>query len=130
MENEKDNRTKWLHLRLTPAEHEKLMRRFRKSADRKLSDYARKNLLQKPIIGLYRNQSIEDLMPEMIQIRKELNAIGHNFNQAVKKLHTLSQLGEIKSWIARYEIEKNVLYNKIDQTKNHIAKTTEKWLRS
>lgn len=130
MDTPKNNRTKWLHLRLTPAEYEKLQRRFRKSADRKLSDYARKNLLKKPIVGLYRNQTIEELMPELILLRNELNAIGNNFNQAVKRLHTLSQIAEVKTWIACYEIEKYILYNKVEEIKNHIQKTAEKWLRS
>ena len=41
---EQNNRTKWLHLRLTPDEYQKIMKEFNKSTCRKISDYARKNL--------------------------------------------------------------------------------------
>ena len=56
---------------------------------RKLSDYARKILLGKPIVATYRNQSLDDFMTEMFVLRNELNAIGNNFNQVVKRLHIL-----------------------------------------
>ena len=126
---EQNNRTKWLHLRLTPDEYQKIMKEFNKSTCRKMSDYARKNLLQKPIISTYRNQSLDDFMAEMIRLRGELNAIGNNFNQAVKKLHTLHQITDFKRWLISYELEKKILFNKVDEIKKHIQKFAELWLR-
>jgi hypothetical protein len=126
---EQNNRTKWLHLRLTPDEYQKLMKEFNKSTCRKLSDYARKNLLQKPIVNTYRNKSLDDFMAEMIHLRGELNAIGNNFNQAVKKLHTLQQISEFKHWLINYELEKKILFNKVDEIKKHIQKFAELWLQ-
>jgi hypothetical protein len=126
---EQNNRTKWLHLRLTPDEYQKIMKEFNKSTCRKLSDYARKNLLQKPIVNTYRNQSLDDFMAEMIRMRGELNAIGNNFNQAVKKLHTLHQITDFKHWLISYELEKKILFNKVDQIKKHIQKFAELWLQ-
>lgn len=124
-----NNRTKWLHLRLTPDEYQKIMKEFNKSTCRKISDYARKNLLQKPIISTYRNQSLDDFMTEMIRLRGELNAIGNNFNQAVKKLHTLNQIAEFKHWLISYELEKKILFNKVNEIKKHIQKFAESWLQ-
>ena len=126
---EQNNRTKWLHLRLTPTEYQKIMKEFNKSTCRKISDYARKNLLQKPIISTYRNQSLDDFMAEMIRLRSELNAIGNNFNQAVKKLHTLHQITDFKHWLISYELEKKILFNKVDEIKKHIQKFAELWLQ-
>ena len=126
---EQNNRTKWLHLRLTPDEYQKIMKEFNKSTSRKISDYARKNLLQKPIISTYRNQSLDDFMAEMIRLRGELNAIGHNFNQAVKKLHTLHQISDFKHWLISYELEKKILFNKVDEIKKYIQKFAESWLQ-
>ena len=126
---EKDNRTKWLHLRLTPDEYQKIIKEFDKSTCRKISDYARKNLLQKPIVNTYRNESLDDFMAEMIRMRGELNAIGNNFNQAVKKLHTLHQITDFKQWLISYELEKKILFNKVDEIKKHIQKFAESWLR-
>jgi hypothetical protein len=129
MMKEKNNRTKWFHLRLTPDEYQKIMKEFNKSTCRKISDYARKNLLQKPIVNTYRNQSLDDFMAEMIRMRGELNAIGNNFNQAVKKLHTLHQIADFKHWLLSYELEKKILFNKVDEIKKHIQKFAESWLQ-
>lgn len=126
---EQNNRTKWLHLRLTPDEYQKIVAAFSKSTCRKLSDYARKKLLQKPIVNKYRNESLDDFMAEMIRLRGELNAIGNNFNQAVKKLHTLQQIPEFKHWLITYELEKKILFNKVDEIKKHIQKFAESWLQ-
>ncbi|MFV8369607.1 plasmid mobilization protein [Flavobacterium sp. LB2R40] len=129
MMKEQNNRTKWLHLRLTPDEYQKIAKEFNKSTCRKISDYARKNLLQKPIVSTYRNQSLDDFMAEMIRLRGELNAIGNNFNQAVKKLHTLQQIAEFKHWLLSYELEKKILFNKVEEIKKHIQKFAESWLQ-
>jgi len=105
------------------------MKAFNKSTCRKLSDYARKNLLQKPIVNTYRNQSLDDFMAEMMRLRGELNAIGNNFNQAVKKLHTLHQITDFKHWLISYELEKKTLFNKVDEIKKQIQKMAESWLQ-
>ncbi|WP_308446787.1 plasmid mobilization protein [Flavobacterium collinsii] len=130
MEEENKNRTRWLHLRLTSAEYEILQKQFGKSNCRKLSDYARKNLLQKPMVLKYRNESLDELMREFIMLRKDLNGIGNNFNQAVKKLHTLVQISEFKHWVTVYEIEKKVLFNSVDKIKKNIENLSKKWLQS
>ncbi|PRZ22763.1 plasmid mobilization protein [Flavobacterium granuli] len=129
MKERNNNRTKWLHLRLTPEEHQKIEKEFSKSTCRKLSDYARKNLLQKPIVRTYRNKSLDDFMAEMIRLRGELNAIGNNFNQSVKKLHTLQQISDFKHWLISYELEKKTLFNKVDEIKKQIQKMAESWLQ-
>jgi hypothetical protein len=129
MSEQNNNRTRWLHLRLTPDEFEKIHRQFSKTTCRKLSDYARKILLGKPLIATTRNQSLDDFMAEAIKLRNDLNGIGNNFNQAVKKLHTLNQIPEFRHWIITYEIEKQILFNKMDVIKNHIQKIGEKWLQ-
>ncbi|HEX8332702.1 MAG TPA: plasmid mobilization relaxosome protein MobC [Segetibacter sp.] len=129
MSEKNTNRTKWLHLRLTPDEYNKIQKQFLKTTCRKISDYARKILLGKPVTSTYRNQSLDDLMTEAIKLRNELNNIGNNFNQAVKKLHTLNQIQEFKTWIIAYEADKKFLFNKIDEIKSHIQKLAEKWLQ-
>jgi ATP-dependent protease ClpP protease subunit len=127
--SEQNNRTKWLHVRLKPDEYEKLHKQFSKTTCRKLSEYSRKILLDKPITTIHRNQSIDDLMTEAIKLRNELNNIGNNFNQAVKKLHTLQQIPEFRSWIISYEADKKNLLDKVDEIKNNIQKIAEKWLQ-
>ena len=129
MEGKKSNRTRIIGLRLTPNEYEKIEKKWQNSTCRKLSEYVRHSLFEKPIVTTYRNQSADDFMAEMAQLRKELNHVGNNFNQAVKKLHTLQKVTEFKSWLIAYEVEKRTLFNKVDEIKNHIQKMAEKWLQ-
>ena len=129
MGRENSNRTRIIGLRLTPAEYAKIERKWKASTCRKLSDYVRHNLFEKPVTSYYRNQSLDEFMAETVQLRNELNHIGNNFNQAVKRLHTLSQIGEFRSWLIAYEVEKKTLFNKVDEIKKHVQKIAESWLQ-
>lgn len=101
----------WISFRVKPAEYEKIEGHFLKSAYRKLSEYARNVLLQKPVFIKYRNESSDQFLTEMLLLKKELNAIGNNYNQAVKKLHTLNHIEEVKSWLTRHEtLHENFLH--------------------
>ncbi len=129
MGRENSNRTRIIGLRLTPAEYAKIERKWKASTCRKLSDYVRHNLFEKPVTSYYRNQSLDEFMAEMILLRNELNHIGNNFNQTVKRLHTLSQIVEFRSWLIAYEVEKKTLFNKVDEIKKHVQKIAESWLQ-
>lgn len=130
MKEKKDNnRTRWLHLRLTPLEYRQVQAKFHKTTCRKLSDYIRSVIFEKPVITTYRNISLDECMAEMILLNKELNAIGQNINQVVKKMHTL-QAPEFTHWTTLYEKESAVFYAKAEEIKNLLANLTERWLRS
>lgn len=130
MKAENSNRTRIIGLRLTPEEFTKIEHKWKASTCRKLSDYVRKHLFDKPIVTTYRNQSLDDFMEETIALRNELNAIGTNINQAVKKLHTLQQIPEFRHWIISYDLDKKILFNKVEEIKKYIQKITDKWLQS
>ena len=129
MGRENSNRTRIIGLRLTPAEYAKIERKWKTSTSRKLSDYVRHSLFEKPVTSYYRNQSLDEFMAEMVLLRNELNHIGNNFNQAVKRLHTLNQISEFRSWLIAYEVEKKTLFNKVDEIKKHVQKIAESWLQ-
>ncbi|MDI1305417.1 MAG: plasmid mobilization relaxosome protein MobC [bacterium] len=130
MEKENSNRSRIIGLRLTPEEYAKIERKWKASTCRKLSDYVRKHLFDKPITTNYRNQSLDDFIEETVVLSNELSAIGNNINQVVKKMHTLRQIPEFREWIIRYELEKRILSNKVEDIQNHIQKITDKWLQS
>ena len=129
MSDTKKNLSKWLHIRLKEEDYNKINSRFSKSTCRKLSEYARRVLLDKVITVNQRNQSLDDFMTEMMKLRNELNAIGNNFNQSVKKLHTLHQLEEFKSWIILNENSKKILIEKVEEIKSKINQISDKWLQ-
>ncbi len=129
MKEQNSNRTRIVGLRLTPDEYAKIEKKWKASTCRKLSDYVRRSLFEKPIVTTYRSGSQDDLMTELARLRNELNAVGNNFNQAVKKLHTLSQIAEFKSWLIAYEVERKILGNKVDEVRNNVKKILEIWLQ-
>jgi ABC-type phosphate/phosphonate transport system ATPase subunit len=58
-----------------------------------------------------------------------LNAIGNNFNQTVKKLHTLDHLPEFKSWIIMTESGRQILAKKIEEIKEKTNQIYQQWLQ-
>jgi hypothetical protein len=128
MSEEKINRSKLLQVRLTAKELEKIHTKFSGSTSRKLSDYVRKVLLDKPITMNQRNQSLDDFMAEMITLRNELSAIGNNFNQTVKRLHSLQQIDEIKTWLILNETARQIITSKITEIKSKINQINNQWL--
>ena len=129
MKEKKLSRSRIIGLRLTHPEYEQIAKRCESSTCKKLSEYVRRIIFNKPITLLQRNQSLDDFMSEMIVLRNELKQVGNNFNQAVKKLHTLRQIAEFKTWIITYELEKQTLINKVDEIKNRINKLADQWLQ-
>lgn len=123
------NRTRIIGLRLTPREYIVIEQRWKASTCRKLSDFVRRSLFDKPVVTTYRNSSQDDIMVELTRLRTELNALGNNFNQAVKKLHTLRKIAEFKAWLVTHELERRALQNKLDEVKNNIKKLLEIWLQ-
>ena len=123
------NRSRIIGLRLTQQEYEQIEKKFKASTCRQLSEYVRRSLFNKPIVTTYRNQSFDNAMTEMIKLRNELNSIGNNINQAVKKLHTLNQIQEFRSWILHWEFDKKMLENKVDEIKFQVNKMADKWLQ-
>ena len=93
----------WISFRVKPAEYQKIHGLFSQTTHRKLSEYARNVLLQKPVIVKFRNESADQFLSQMLLLKKELSAIGNNYNQAVKNLHTLNHIQEVKWWLTRHE---------------------------
>ena len=75
MKEQNSNRTRIIGLRLTPDEYAKIEKKWKASTCRKLSDYVRRSLFDKPVVTTYRNSSQDDLMAELTRIRSELNAV-------------------------------------------------------
>lgn len=129
MSDKKQNRTRFVGLRFTEIEHQKLTDRSSKTTTPEISEYIRRILFNKEITVKHRNQSLDEFMAEIILLRKELNALGNNFNQAVKKLHTLHQISEFRSWINLYEKDKEDLLNKVTEIKDRINLISDEWLQ-
>lgn len=128
-ENNNQKKNKWLHLRLSPAEYDKLHQGFSKTTERHISSYSRKILLSKPMIKGTRNLSSEALIEQFSGLVKTLNGIANNFNQVTHKLHTLRSIPEFQSWVKAYESDKNRLMKDIEIIRDHMDKNASSWLQ-
>lgn len=126
--DDKIKRTRKVTVRFTEGEYNKINTSFKATTKRKLSDYIRFVLLDKPVTVYTRSKSLDDFLTEMILLRNELSAIGNNFNQTVKKLHTLDRIPEIKSWAIHNEKVKELFMQKAEEIKQRIAQISDKWL--
>ena len=129
MKESKKNRSCLLQVRLTPEELRAIKESASHSTSRKFSDYIRKVIFSKPIILTHRNQSLDDFMTEMIALKNELNAIGINYNQLIKRLHSLEHLQDIKAWLLINESTRQILVKKVSEIKSKIYQINDQWLQ-
>lgn len=122
-------RTRVVGVRITEDEFKKIEDARKKTTCMELSDYLRKVIFNKPVVKAYRNKSLDDLIVELSLLRQELNRIGVNYNQSIKRLHTIRDVSEFKRWMATNEVEKRTLGNKIEEIKNHVKKIAQSWLQ-
>ena len=129
MKETKQIRKGWLTVRLNEEEEKKLNNFYSRTTSNSLSEYARDVLLKEPVNVLYRNQSADEFLTEMILLKNELNAIGKNFNQVVHKLHTLDHIAEIKAWAILNESNKKNFMKKVDEIKEKMNQIYWQWLQ-
>jgi MobC-like protein len=127
MKEESKVRSIWLTIRLNKTEAEKLNKFYSKTTCNSLSEYGRKVLLQEPVTIYHRNQTADDFLQEMVQLKSELQAIGKNYNQVVKKLHTLDAVPEIKTWALLNESSRQLYFKKLEEIQEKIHKIYTLW---
>ncbi len=126
---ENEVRNKMVVVRMNNTEFEKVENLRKKTTERYLSSYVRKLSLEKPVTVKYRNQSADDFLKEMLGLKKELNGIGNNFNQAVHKLHLLDKIPEFRVWVNQYDGLQKSLVSKVEEIKLKVSQLYEQWLQ-
>ena len=126
---EREVRKHFVKARMNEAELTALTSLQKKTTEKDVSSYLRKVALQKPITVKYRNQSADDFLREMLGLKKELNSIGNNFNQAVHKLHLLDKIPEFRAWVNQYDGLQKSLLNKVEEIKLRMNQLYEQWLQ-
>lgn len=123
-----NNRVKWIHLRISSAEHKFLLHSQKKTLCRNLSEYVRDVIFKYPLVQTYRNLSQDDLVKQIAVLNNELNALGNNLNQITKRLHTI-RASEAQAWGIEFTSQTGALTTKITEIKEVTAKIAERWLR-
>lgn len=128
MSEDQNKATRWISLRVKPSEYAIIHGYFSNTTCRKLSEYIRNILLQKPVVVRYRSQSADDFLLHMLDLKRELNAIGNNYNQAVKKLHTLDDDAAVRRWLEDQEQTQCVLIAQQERMFVQIDELHRQWL--
>lgn len=126
MKEPKEIRVKWVTVRFNEMEKARLDKLYKKTTCNSLGEYIRSVLLKEPVLVRFRNQSADDFLEEILLLRKELNAIGNNFNQLVHKLYTLDSMPEIKAWAILNESGKKSFMKKAAEIGEKMSAIYEK----
>ena len=70
----------------------------------------------------------DDFLISMSELKRELNGIGNNFNQAVHKLHLLDKIPEFRVWVQQYDGVQKLLTVKIEEIKLRMVQLYEELL--
>jgi flagellar biosynthesis chaperone FliJ len=127
MSVQEDNRSRWYNIRLKPDEYRLLNGRFQKTQFRKLSEYMRSLLLDKPITVTYRDKAMDDVLEEMILLRQELNAIGNNLNQAMRSINSAHGNADTRLWMNLLGVINTKLEPSINQIKERMNQYADIW---
>ena len=118
----------FVKMRMNNKEYQQLSRLWKGTTERSLSNYLRKVVLQKPVTIRYRNASADDFLSSMVQLKKDLNNVGNNFNGAVKRLGVLEQIPEFKTWLILNESLQRTVAANIEEINLRIAQLYDQWL--
>lgn len=127
--SEKEVRRKMVVIRMNETEFNQLEKFQQLTTEKDTSSYLRKVALRKPVTVKYRNESADDFLLDMLGLKKELNAIGNNFNQAVHKLHILDKIPEFRVWVQQYDGLQKALISKVEEIKLRMNQLYEQWLQ-
>lgn len=125
---DENTRDKWLHIRLTDQELLTIKANFQKSVYENLSEFARRMLLQKPIVGRYRDTGVQELLKELVSLKRDLHGLATNYNQLAKKMNTASDL-EInthRNQVIGMDVK---IAESLNSVRRFIDQTTAKWLQ-
>lgn len=127
MAKQEDTRIQWKNLRFKPEEYQLLETRFRKTTFRKLSEYMRSVLLEKPVTVTYRDKAMDDVLEELILLRQELNAIGNNLNQAMRSINSAHGNADTRLWMNLMSIVNGKVEPSINEIKDRMNQYADIW---
>lgn len=129
MAEENTSRKRRMTLRLTGDEYAELEQNWKNSTVRKLSEFVRRLLFGRKVTVYTRNKSQDELLAELGLLRRELNAIGVNFNQAVHRLNMLDHSPQMQAWIARFEQDRERYFSAVHNIELRLKLLNSAWLQ-
>lgn len=118
-----------IKLRVNQQHYDRLCGLLSQSHYKNMSELLREIVCNRQVITYTRDESLGVVMEELSRIRKELNAIGTNVNQAVKQIH--KTIEKSKTLVLGLEITEQL--RRVEQQNSSlfpiISKLAKKWLQ-
>jgi len=130
MRKDDPSQIRTVYVGFKPAEFSRFEQQYKKTTCRTMSEYIRSALFGKKITTLYRNQSLDDLIEEMVITNQQITAIESTIEKAVVKLYSCPETGGLEEPLYTLQAEVKKLGKKIKKIKNHFEKITQEWLQS
>jgi hypothetical protein len=118
-----------IDLRFGLGEYAQLMEQSKKTSCRSIAEYGRKLILKGPIIVNHRNQSMDESMELLIELKNELHQIAINSMKALEQLEQARDLPDYASWVSSFQQIQESLLSPIRQINEHISSMAELWLQ-
>lgn len=126
---EKDALKYDIKLRVNQQHYDRLRQLLSKSHYKNMSELLRDIVCERQIIIYTRDESLGVVMEELTRIRKELNCIGTNINQAVKQIY--KTVDKSKTLLLGLEVTEQL--RQVEQQNNRmfpiISQLAKKWLQ-
>jgi hypothetical protein len=84
-------------------------------------------LLEKPVTVNYRDKAMDDILEELILLRRELNAVGNNLNQAVHQINAVHGNADVRLWSHLLSTIKSKIEPTINQIKERMNEYADIW---
>ncbi|PUZ21611.1 hypothetical protein GA0116948_11048 [Chitinophaga costaii] len=120
---------KWLNVRVSADEHTRLHNHFKTTTCTTFSEYIRNLLFQRKIVHYTRSKSLDELLAQLILLRKEINAIGRNINQALRLFQSGKSDKERVFWADKITQQLHVFSAKQEELQRTINQYADQWLR-
>ena len=114
---------------LNEQEHLKLFDAWKKSTMRTLSDYIRYVLFARPIMMNVRNQSMDELMQELVLLKKTMNSASAEFSKTVHWLLLHPPLQTASGYFNNLEEQCQEMLRLTAEINSKIAEGGELWLQ-
>ncbi|MFI5162382.1 MAG: plasmid mobilization protein [Sphingobacteriales bacterium] len=118
-----------IHFRMTTDEFLSLEKRRKNSTISDRSEYIRYVLLNKPITMLTRNQSLDDLIGEVIALRKQFTMIVGIYNHMAEKLPGVESSEEVRSLLQGFDQDKSDLLRTLEEIKLKMNVIADAWFQ-
>lgn len=116
-----------IYVRLTGKEYLKIDNLCKISTCRSKSEFIREVVLKKPITIFYRNQSLDDLIEEIVILNREINTLKDDQYKILPVLYRCKNSSELNQTIQEIGLKLEGLHKKMDEVKNQMEKIVEKW---